>query len=280
MRHFKTRKWNFTLAIAAMVTFPLLVWYSNSLMDRMANEEQERIRIWANAIQRKADMVTYSNEFFSHIAIEEEQHAKQIAKAILKLANSKSGEDLLFYLDFVADNKTIPLIITDKNGNVTETRNLDDNYLQQINAPDKLQRVMREENYIMLPPIHYVENDYIYIYYKESHIYTGLRDYFNDLINNFFTEIVDNSPSLSVIVTDSTQENILKYGNIDTARVHDKQYVQKLINSMKSPNNPPIKITIGNSSAFVFYTESSILKIMRILPLTLILLFALFLTVA
>ena len=268
------------LAIIAIVIFPLLVWYSNSLIDRMASEEQEKIRIWADAIQRKADLVTYSNDFFSFIAKEEEYHANQIAKTILKLANAKSGEDLSFYLDYLSENQTIPLIITDAEGNVNETRNLDEKYRKQIDSPDKLQQVMMEESYIRLPPIHYYGNKYIYVYYKESHIYTGLRDYFNDLIDNFFSEIVDNAPSLSVIVTDSTQKNILKYGNIDTARINDNQYVQSLIKSMNSSKNPPIKITIGNSLAYVFYTESSTLKIMRLLPILLILLFVLFLTIA
>jgi signal transduction histidine kinase len=91
---------------------------------------------------------------------------------------------------------------------------------------------------------------------------------------------VDNSPSLSVVVTDSTQKNILKYGNIDTTRIHNSQYIQSLLKSMTSPNNPPIKISIGNSSAYVFYAESAVLKIMRIFPVILILLFGLFLTVA
>ena len=282
MKHYRTRRWNLTLAVVATVIFLLLIWYSNSLIDKMANEEQGKIRIWADAIQRKADMVTYSNDFFSFIAKEEERHANQIAKVILKLANSDSDseKDLSFYIDFLADNQTIPLIITDAKGNVTSTRNLDAEYRQMIDTPDKLQRVMREENYMMLPPIHYYKNEYIYVYYKESNIYTGLRDYFNDLINNFFSEIVDNAPSLSVIVTDSTQKNILKYGKIDTTLINDNQYVQSLIKSMTTPNNPPIKISIGESSAYVFYTESTILKIMRFFPIILILLFLLFMTVA
>ena len=280
MKHYKARRLNLFLAVVAMVIFSVLIWYSNSLIDRMANEEREKIRIWADVIQRKADMVTYSNDFFSFIAEEEEHHANQIAKAILKLANSKNGDDLSFYLDFLSDNQTIPLIITDAKGNVNETRNLDDKHLQLIDAPDKLQQVMKDENYMLLPPIRYYGNEYIYVYYKESHIYTGLREYFNDLINNFFSEIVDNSPSLPVIVTDSTQKNILKYGNIDTMRINDSVYIQSLLKSMSSPNNPPIKITIGNSSAYVFYTESTVLKTMRIFPLILILLFVLFLTIA
>ena len=280
MIHSKTRKWNLILAIVAMVIFPLLVWFSNHLMDKIVHEECTKINIWANAIQQKANMITYSNDFFSFIAKEEELHANQIAKAIIKMANSKSGEDLLFYLDFIAENKTIPLIITDDKGNVTETRNLDEKDRKRIDAPDKLQQVMMEENYIMLPPINLYKKEYIYVYYKESSIYTGLREYFNDLINNFFSEIVDNSPALSVIVTDSTQKEILKYGNIDTLRIDDSLYVQNLIHAMSSQNNPPIKIAIGDSSAYVFYSESSILKMMRLFPLILILLFALFLTVA
>ena len=280
MRHYKTRKWNWILAGIAMVTFPLLVWYSNHLMDKIVHEEQRKTRIWADAMQRKADMVTYSNEFFATIAKEEELHANQIGKAIIKMATAKPSEDLSFYLDFLTENQTIPLILTDGKGNVIETRNLDDTYLNRIDAPDKLQHVVLEENYIVLPPIHYHGNEYLYMYYKESKIYTQLREYFKDLIDNFLAEIMDNAPSLSVIVTDSSQQDILKCENIDTTRINDPQYVKNLISSMSTPKNPPIKIAIGDSSAYVFYAESSILKIMRLFPIILISLFCLFLTIA
>jgi len=280
MKHYKTRKWNLILATIAMVIFPLLVWYSNSLIDRIANEERKKIRIWANAMQRKADLITYSNAFFATIEKEEEQHANQIAKTIFKLANAKQGEDLSFYLDILAENKTIPLILTDNKGNVIETRNLEEGYRTRIDAPDKLQQVTVEENYIMLPPIYYYKNEYIRVYYKESSIYTGLREYFNDLINNFFSEVVDNSPSSSVIITDASQQHILKYGNIDTAQTTDSLRVKKIINAMRDKCPQPIKIDIGNSAAYVFYSESSILKIMRYFPVILILLFLLFFTIA
>jgi len=280
MKHYKTRKWNLVLAVAATLTFPILVWYSNRLMDKIAQDERGKIRIWADAIQRKADLITYSNDFFAFIAKEEEQHANQIAKTIIKMGNAKKGEDLSYYLDFLAENTTIPLILTDDKGNITNTKNLDNEYCKRINAPDKLQQVMSEESYIRLPPIYYYGNECVYVYYKESHIYTGLREYFSELINNFFTEIIDNSPALSIIVTDSSQEKILRYGNIDTTQIHDKQYVQNLINSMSSQNNPPIKISIGGTSNYVFYAESSILKTMRRFPVILILLFCLFLTIA
>jgi signal transduction histidine kinase len=197
------------------------------------------------------------------------------------MANSQKGDDLSFYLDFLAENQTIPLIITDAQGNVSGTRNLDENYRKQIDSPDKLQQIMTAEHYIMLPPIHYYKNEYIYVYYKESNVYTGLRAYFDDLINNFFSEIVDNSPSLSAIVTDSAQQRILKYGSqIDTSRINDSRYVQSLIKSMSSPDSPPIKINLGDSSAYVFYTESTSLKIIRLFPVILISLFVLFMTVA
>jgi signal transduction histidine kinase len=91
---------------------------------------------------------------------------------------------------------------------------------------------------------------------------------------------VDNSPYSTVIVTDSSQQRILKSVNIDTVRINDSLYVKSLIRSMSTKSNPPIEIVIGNSSAYVFYAESNILKIMRLFPVILILLFSLFLTVA
>lgn len=279
MRHYKTRRWNLILAIIAIIIFPLLVWYSNSLVDKIVKEEHGRIRIWAGAIQRRANLVNYSRYLFSSIAQEEEEHVRQNAKAFVKVNNAQPGEDLTFYLEFIQGNKTIPLILVDEDGNITTTLNLDSDYAKRIDTPEKLAKVVAEEKFILFP-VNYHDNRYFYLYYKESSIYTGLKEYFVDLSKSFFTEIVDNAPSLSVIVTDSLQEEIIISGNVDTTRIHDSLYAKKLIKSMKAGDNPPIKISIGNTSAYVFYEESGILKTMRLFPVILILLFGLFITVA
>ena len=54
-------KW--TLFIAAIVVFVLTIWYSDILIEKIAQDERNKVSIWANAIQRKATLVKYTNDF-------------------------------------------------------------------------------------------------------------------------------------------------------------------------------------------------------------------------
>ena len=263
--YYKKRRWKIALFIFAMVTFPLMIWYSNSLMDKIADDERNKIGIWADAIRRRSDMITFTNEFFQKIAKEEEIHATHIVKAMMKLLNiNPEKEDITFYLDFLADNETIPIITVNKDGEIT-MRNLGPEYEKKIDTPQKLQKIILEEGYELIP-IEYYEDEYQYIYYKESIIYTQLRDVLQDIIQNFFSEITDNAPSLPVIVTDSAQQKILQYSNIDSSRIAEPDYLKNRIESMRSQNQPIQIMFGGHTYGYVFYEESSILRMLRFFP--------------
>ncbi len=277
--YFKKRRWKLVLIVIAIITFPLMIWYSNSLMDKIADDERNKIAIWADAIQRRSEVVTFTNEFFKEIAIEEEMHASHIAKAIIKLTTADPDEDISFYLDFITDNKTIPCILVNERNEITSIRNLDDNYLERINTPEKLQKVIIDEKYNKIA-INYYANKYVYLYYKESIVYTQLREVFRDIIHNFLSEITNNTPSIPVIVTDPSQQNILASNIIDSSRLQEPFYIENLIKTMRSKNEP-IRISFDrNSHAYVFYEESAILRTLRFFPVIQLLLVAIFILVA
>ena len=278
--YYKRRSRRLVLIVIAIITFPIMIWYSNSLIDKIADDERNKIAIWANAIQRKAEVVTFTNNFFNVVAAEVETHANHTAKAYKNLITAKSGEDLSFYLDFIADNNTIPIIVVNEKNEITITRNLDSCYLARINTPEKLKQVIIDENYNMIT-INYHANKYVYLYYKESIIYTQLREIIRDIINNFLTEITDNAPALPVIVTDSTQTKVLLYSNIDTSRMsNEPDYIKNLIQTMRSKNQP-IYISIdGKTYVYVFYEESSTLRTLRLFPIIQLSLIIIFVVVA
>ncbi len=65
--YYKKRRWKLALIIIAMITFPLMIWYSNSLMDKIADDERNRIAIWADAVRRKSEVVAFTNDFFQTV---------------------------------------------------------------------------------------------------------------------------------------------------------------------------------------------------------------------
>ena len=272
-------KWKWALFIGTIIIFLAIIWYSNVIIDDIAKEERNKIKIWANAIHKKASLIKYTNEFFKTIQKEEQYKANIMAKAFQRINNASPYEDISFYSELISENKSIPYILTDKQGNISAIKNLDSAYLKTIDTPEKLFKVIKEENYGVIP-INYYKNHYIYLYYKESYIYSQLREVFNDIVESFLSEIVENSSSIPVIVTDSSKKNVIAYGNIDTLILTSPERLAETIALMEYENSP-LKISLGeNNDGYVFYQGSYLLKRLRIFPVIQFVLVLIFFTVA
>ncbi len=269
--------WLFMLL--TFIVFLALMWYMNFLVNTFVETEKAKIKIWVNAIERKADLVSYTDNFFQIIAEDQDRRANTIGQAFLKIATSNIGDDITFYSDIITENKTIPCILLNSKHQLSDTKNLSEEEQNELKTPDGLQFVLERDRYKMIP-INYYGHDFIYLYYKESKIYTQLRAVFDDLIKSFFDEIVNNAPSIPVIVTDSTQTQILLYGNLDSSRMAQPNYYNNVLANMRDAN-PPIKITLGKGKfCYVFYEDSMLLKSTRYFPILLFLLLALFVFLA
>ena len=111
-------KWKWALFIGTIIIFLAIIWYSNVIIDDIAKEERNKIKIWANAIHKKASLIKYTNEFFKTIQKEEQYKANIMAKAFQRINNASPYEDISFYSELISENKSIPYILTDKQGNI------------------------------------------------------------------------------------------------------------------------------------------------------------------
>ena len=121
----------------------------------------------------------------------------------------------------------------------------------------------------MYPPIviNYYKNNKLYLYYKDSNIFTELKIVLDDLIRYFFSEVVMNSASVPVIVTDSTQRNIIEVGNIPEKKRQDTVYLRQTLESMASQNTPIEVNLAGTGIRYIFYKDSSSLPSCGIIPI-------------
>jgi signal transduction histidine kinase len=102
----------------------------------------------------------------------------------------------------------------------------------------------------------------------------------NNLVESFFSEVVNNSASVPVLVTDSTRTEALAYGQIDTLQIHDSAYLNHLISDMSSENEP-IEIDIaGQGKTLIFYKDSYVLTQLRYFPYIQFVIIGIFLLVA
>lgn len=89
----------FAVAIMAIVAFLLI---SNSLVKQLANQERERMKLWAHATER--------------------------------LASADASADVEFLLEIIAQNNSIPVMVIDADGNILDYRNF--NLPEDLNIGD------------------------------------------------------------------------------------------------------------------------------------------------
>lgn len=256
------KRWKLLLIASAAVAFLIIIYYSNMLISNVAHEEQRRVELWADAISYKAELVNYTEKFFETIRTEEGKKAAIFAQALQKANEASWDEDITFYQNIISSNTTIPSIVAQADGKIDWAINVSPEIAKMKNIAELGDRMAEYESV----KIQYYKNQYIIVYYKESQIYTNLRIILDNLIHSFFQEIVINSASVPVIVTDSTEKVIIAYGNLDSALIYNPVELPGIIDRMRSAHTP-IKIVLPDDrTCYVFYEDSSVLKQLRIFP--------------
>jgi len=110
----------------------------------------------------------FSNKLASSLAEEERSKVEIWAEATLQLILADESNDLDFIISIIENNKTIPVILADANGNVLSSKN--------IKEPEKdvdlfyQQEINRLKNNKKLIEVKLAENNKQYIYYDDSHL--------------------------------------------------------------------------------------------------------------
>lgn len=272
----RKQKWKLLLFIGALVIVIFSLWYTNSLVKEIAEEERSKAILWAEAIQRKANLVKFTNELFKKI--EEEERKKIDLWALANKEQLKDLQDYTFVFEVIRNNTTIPVIVTDASGKITMHKNLNSDLAKDTAyLAAQLDSMRLQHNPIEMDIYAGKKN---FLYYKDSKIFSELKQVFNGLIQSFINEVAVNSASVPVIYTDSTRMNILASGKIDTSVLNDSLKIKECINRMES-HNTPIEIDIGEGwKNYIFYEESLLLTQLRYYPFVQLGVIGLFLLIA
>jgi len=273
----KKQRWKLILAAFAMLIVAVSLWYTGMLVKRIADEEKQKVKLWAEAIEKKSKLVAYTNRLFKTISQEERKRIELWAEANKRIIYADNNSDLTFYLDIISSNTTIPVIVVNQNGKITNWRNVDIPSDKDTAALYQKLSEMKAKN----PPIEIVVYGNLknYLYYNDSRIFSELKVILNDLIESFISEIVVNSASVPVIVTDSTRQNITYTGNIDSTIVADSTALQQQLAEMKTQNQP-LEIVIDDQKSYVFYKDSDLLQQLKWYPFVQFFVIGLFLIIS
>ena len=265
------------LFILAIIIIGASIFYTNLLVNQFAKEERKNVRLWAAAVHRKAKLVQYTEFFFNQLKDEERKRVELLAKVYNEILSDKKELNLTFYLEVISNNKTIPVIQTDEEGNIITGVNLEYPYdtltVLRGSALDDFSRYEPIE-------VPYSPGHKNYIYYQDSKFFKELKEVLNDYITSFMEEVALNSSSVPVIITDSTRKNVIQFGNLNDIRMSDSEFVRNKLEEMED-ENAPIEVNFGDQGTnYIFYQDSELLTIMRFFPLAQILIISIFLAIA
>ena len=241
-----------TVLLAAFALFEI-----NNLSNQIRKAEQEKVKLWANAISQKAQLVNYSEQFFASVALDEHRKMEMYTNILRSFDRTEMGADADFSLDYVhyiVDSCETAIVITNRDSVITVPSEL---------AGTKLEGELLEE-FSHNEPFHYrIWGMPMTLYYKESEYYTQLREVLAGFTMSFLTDITQNSVLVPVVIVDSSRTKVLAYGNIEEERLKAKgeRYVEEF-------NNDPIEITLPDGhAAYVYYSSTPLLRSLRWLPL-------------
>jgi len=274
----KKRSWKVFLLVFASVIVSVSLWYTNGFIRKLALNEKKQVELWSNAISRKANLVNNTKVLFENLREKEKRYVFLWSEATKKLISADNNDDIEFYTGIISGNKDIPVIVTDEEGNVTVGRNLTPKF-------QRIKKLKKEsaEDFTNYPPIivPYFEDQHNYIYYRNSNTYYQLKNSLENFTQSFINEILNNSLSTPVIITDSSMQKVIAFsGSIDSSLVGDSVLLASTLQEMKSRNLPILIPLATNGNNYVFYNESPLLTRVRYFPIVLLFSIGLFLIIS
>lgn len=244
------------------------LWYTRALVSKLAVEERNKVRIWADAIQQKAASVNYLEKYYREVEKDERNRIEMWAEAYTRfLANSEAdytqADDFDYYRRVINQNTTIPFIITNLDSTIYAYQNISIDLSKQRKLTGDLLT-----QFSVYPPLQiFFKGKPMYlVYYEQSTIYTQLKVMMDNLLNSFISDVVENSVAVPVIITNKEKNRVLNYGNVDPETFRTPKALSQTLASM-GMENKPIEIKMKDGEViYIFYENSSLLKQLTYFP--------------
>src|ERR1700741_2817677 len=110
----KKQRWKLVLAAIAFIIVFASWWYTRNVIEQIRLEEKQKVKLWADAVAKKAKLVKFTNELFEKIKKEELKKAELYAEATRQLSSDIQNPD--FVLKVLSENTTVPVILTNEKG--------------------------------------------------------------------------------------------------------------------------------------------------------------------
>ena len=235
-----------TIALALVA-----LWQLHAIADRVRQEEEENVRLWAKAISQRAHILEVQRQFFEEATLDEHRKMEMYTNILQSFNDPDMNSDMKFslaYVNYIVDSAKTPIIITTARDSIIT--------VPQELAGQKLEGELMQE-YSVNPPFHYrIWGMPMTLYYKESQQYTRLRELLDGFTRSFLTDITQNSVKVPVVIVDSTRTHVF-FSSDGSSVVSD---------AMRMPNEPIALTLPDGTKAYVYYANSPMVRGLRWLP--------------
>ncbi len=278
----RKQRWKLYLLGFAAIIVGLSLYYTNILVKKIADDELQKVRVWADAVQNRANLVRVTNDFFEQMRIEERKRVELWAIATHRLiVGDDDSSDFLFYQKIIEENTTIPVLWVTYENIIVGQRNVSGTNEDEIDyVGEPFEGAIKEafSEYEPIPIVLFGNEDKLY--YQDSWLFKRMRKVMDDIINSFLSEVVINSANVPVIITDSVRTHIIASGNLGDGDLTDSTFVMLTIEAM-ADKNPPLIIELpSHGTCHVYYTHSFLLTQLRYYPVAQFIAIGIFLIVA
>lgn len=271
------KRWKTVLAVLALLIIAVILWYTNRLVKSVAEQETAQVRLWAEAMEQHAEMMHYAEKFFGDVSEQEHLRVELLARAYQQVLDFSNNKDMGVYLDIIRNNISIPLIITNANGDIIFSNNLPEDQRDKKVFDEEMKAA-----YSKFPPIMISEglSEVQWLYYNESLIYTELKTVVDEMFAHFMSDVTLNSVGAPVIITDTTFTKVISFGNIDSLSMQDPVFVSDQIALMQDENQP-LEVNFPEwGKVYIFYRLSDLTRQLRYYPISFLVVVAVFLLIA
>ena len=240
----KKQRWKKILLLLGIGIIGIIFWLTSLLVSNVKSSELEKIRLWSEAIKKKAELVRLTNLAFEELAQNETKNVYLWARATKEF--QKSLNDFGLALEIIQNNDNIPLILTNNLGQYISHKNF--KFLDSLidgtkqNIIDSITSTWGSQN----QPIefNYYEDRVQKIHYSNSSKYFKLQNQRDSLLNSFSVEIMNNIAQLPVVFWSKNGDSLIASNVINQQM--DSLLISTTINEMEQ-NNIPVEIYLGNN---------------------------------
>lgn len=260
----RKQRWKMLLFVLALCIVGVSLAYTKTLVDKIASEERSKVEIWADAVQKRSALVNYTSHLFKKLQSGERKKVDLYIEATKYLARPDVTE-VSFALNVLNENTTVPVILTNEKGEITSHRNIEN--LSNENMDEVLANELIDMAAQYDPiEIVYFGNSRVFLYYKDSKLFSELKTTFEDLQQSFISDLILNAASSPLILLDSASGNVIEAGNIEDVVL---DYPINLASRLKkmAEQHDPISVEINGSRAFVYFEDSFLLTQLKYYPL-------------